>query len=81
MTPDEKRARALRAAEVLTAMGWVFDELVQEQQNKWLRATTPEAREEHHRIARATGELAGHLASIVNQHQAQEKLDERRGER
>ncbi len=81
MTPDERRARALRAAEVLSSMGWAFEELIQEQQNKWLRATTPEAREEHHRIARATGELAGHLASIVNAQQAQEKLDERRGER
>ena len=81
MTPDEKRARALRAAEVLNTMDWAFDELIQEQQNKWLRAKTPEEREEHHRIARATGELAGHLQSIVNAQQAQEKLDERRGDR
>lgn len=81
MTPEEQRARALRAAEVLASMDWVFEELIQEQQNRWLRATSFEAREEHHRIARATGELAGHLQSIVNNYKAQEKLDERRGDR
>lgn len=81
MTPEELRARALRAAEVLSAMGWAFEELIQEQQNRWLRAKTPEEREEHHRIARATGELAGHLQGIVNNYQAQEKLDERRADR
>lgn len=81
MTPEEKRARALRAAEVLASMDWVFEELIQEQQNRWLRAKSPDEREEHHRIARATGELAGHLHSIVNAYQAQEKLDERRGDR
>ena len=81
MTPEERRARANRAAEVLASMGWAFEELIQEQQNRWLRASTPDDREQHYRIARATGELAGHLQSIVSAYQAQEKLDERRGDR
>jgi len=81
VTPEEKRLRALRAAEVLETMAWAFEELIQDEQNAWLQAKTPEEREEHFHAARAVGALAGRLSSIINAHQAQEKLDERRAER
>lgn len=81
MTPEELRARALRAAEVLNTMGWAFDELIQDEQNAWLTAKTVEEREEHYHAARAVGALAGRLSSIVNAQLAQEKIDERRADR
>lgn len=81
MTPEEKRIRALRAAEVLEAAAWAFDELVQQAQRRWLMAATPAAREDCHANALAALALKGRLMAIVNEQQAEEVIHERREQR
>jgi hypothetical protein len=81
LTPEEKKARAMRAAEVLNSSSWAFDELVAQEQGAWLGAATVEKREEHHRNATAAIALKAHLMAIVSAQQGQEKIDERREQR
>lgn len=81
MTPEEAKARARRAAEILDTCTWAIDELVVQSQRDWITATSVEAREEHHGDAKAALRLKAHLMSIVNQQQAQEAIDERRADR
>ena len=81
MTREEMAQRARRAREVLEGASWVFDELVAQAQRDWLQASTLAAREECHARSLAALSLKGHLMSIVNNQEAQEKLDERRADR
>lgn len=81
LTSEERKARARRAAELLEGASWAFDELRAACQRDWLAAKTPEEREELHQRATATLTLKGHLMSIVNAQQGQEKIDERRADR
>lgn len=85
MTPEELKARARRAEELLNGASWVFDEVVTQAQREWLetgeRIDGEARREELFRRAQAALTLKGHLLSIVNQQTGQEMLDERRGER
>lgn len=77
---EAARARAVRARELLDGAGWVFDELISDQ-NRQLLDTAPaevDQREEHYRMIRASAELKAHLIRIVENQVAKERLDEYR---
>lgn len=78
LTPEELRARALRAAELLNGASWAIDELVKAEQLRWLSLPTADEREDAHRNATAALGLKAHLLAIVNAQQGQEALDARR---
>ena len=81
LDPDEKRQRALRAAEVLGSAGWVFDEVISALTQEMLGRDAPhekEKREELFQQIKATAHLKGHLQFIVKQKAAEEAIHERK---
>lgn len=77
---EERRARAVRARELLEGAGWAFNELISEQ-NRQLLDTKPEEavrREDLFRVIRATADLKGLLIQIVDTQVAAERAHERR---
>lgn len=77
---EERRIRALRAAEILENASWLFDEFISEQTREMI-ATGPEQTKERdilHADIRAAMGLKAHLLTIVQQHQAEQTLNERR---
>lgn len=77
---EARRARAIRARELLDGAGWVFNDLMSDQ-NRQLLDTAPEEtarREDLFRMIRATAELKGMLIQIVEQQVATERQHERR---
>lgn len=77
---EARRNRALRAAELLENASWLFDELISERARDLIAtdARQAEEREILHADIRATMGLKGHLLSIIQNHQAEQKLNERR---
>lgn len=76
---EAKRARARRAAEVLSEAGWVFDEFIAEQTTDLL--ATGEDQPKRERIfntIQAAADLKAHLIRIVQQQEAENTLNERR---
>lgn len=77
---EERRIRALRAAEILENASWLFDEFISEQ-TRDLIATDARQSEEREILAadiRAAMNLKGHLLTIIHQHQAEQTINERR---
>lgn len=80
LDPEERRARAARARELLDGAGWAFNELISEQ-NRQLLDSKPEEtdrREDLFRVIRATADLKGLLIQIVETQVAEERAHERR---
>lgn len=77
---EAKRARALRAAELLDGAGWLFDELISDRTRELLATDIdePAKRERIFHEIQATAELKALLDRILQQHQAEQTLDERR---
>lgn len=77
---EARRARAVRARELLDGAGWVFNDLMSDQ-NRQLLDTAPEQvaeREDLFRLIRATAELKGMLIKLVDLQVAEERAHERR---
>lgn len=68
MTPEERRQRGLRAAELIEGAGWVFDEYVKVQQGKIINSAPDDmtTRETAYTLARAALEMKAALAKIAN---------------
>lgn len=80
MDLEEKRSRALRAAEIIQEAGWAFDEYVAAQQAKWMNSKPDEQEERetaYHRI-QAVLEIKLGLAAIINTYQGDQVINERR---
>ena len=85
-TPDDRPARAAReqqfrrAREVLSDAGWLFDDFVNAEMRKVLVSKPDErdAREEAHRRARVAAEMKTSLESLIEQYEADLRLQERR---
>lgn len=76
---EAKRARALRAAEILEGAGWVFDEFTSiRTQDLLATGSDTVKREEIFAEIQAAAEIKAHLIQIVQHHQAEQKLNERR---
>jgi hypothetical protein len=78
LNAEQRRARAIRARELLDGMSWLFDEYIAEQARDWLAASTPDVREIRHARATVAAELKAHLLSIVDRQMAEERQNERR---
>ncbi len=77
---EERRARALRAAEILEGASWLFDEFISEQTREMIATDISQTTERdclHANITAAMG-LKAHLINIVNNYQAETKLNEQR---
>lgn len=77
---EARLQRAIRARELLDGASWAFDELISEGAREFI-ATDPanaELREAAHRQIHAVTGLKAHLLTIVNNHIAEAKRDERR---
>lgn len=83
MDLEEKRQRAMRAAEVINEAGWAFDEYVAAQQTKWMNSKPEEQgeRETAYHRAQAALEIKLGLAAIINTYQGEQVLNERREQR
>ena len=78
---EAKRARARRAAEVLTDAGWVFDEFIAERNTELLAATgrlNAGVREEIFLEMQVAAQIKDHLKQIVQNHQGEKTINERR---
>jgi hypothetical protein len=78
LDPEQRRARAIRARDLLESASWLFDEYIAEQARDWLSSSAPEAREIRHARATVAAELKAHLLSIVDRQLAEERQNERR---
>ena len=69
-----------RAREVLSDSGWLFDDFVNAEMRKVLmsRPDEREAREEAYRRARVATEMKAGLEALIEFHEADERLQERR---
>lgn len=77
---EERRARAMRARDVLANAGWVFDEVISDL-TRDLLGTTPgqsEIRESLYYQIDAAAQVKGHLSRILEQQAAEEKVNERK---
>lgn len=75
---EARRARALRAKELLEGASWAIDEFIAEAARKWLGATEYQERERLHLQATVATTLKSDLLTIVDRHLAEEKEHERR---
>jgi hypothetical protein len=75
---EQRRARAIRARELLEGASWLFDEYISEQARDWLGSSAPDVREIRHARATVAAELKAHLLSIVDRQLAEERQNERR---
>ncbi len=83
MSPAEREQRYRRAREVLAGAGWLFDEFVNAEMGAILKTEPfhPDAhaeREGHYHRARVASEMKLGLLAIVQNHEAEAKIDERR---
>ena len=78
MTDREQQLR--RAREVLSEAGWLFDDFVNAEMRKVLmsRPDEREAREEAWRRARVATEMKAGLEALIEAHEADRRLQERR---
>jgi hypothetical protein len=78
MSDREQQVR--RAREVLSDAGWLFDDFVNAEMRKVLvsKPDEREAREEAYRRARVATELKAGLESLIENHEADMRLQERR---
>ena len=76
----EREQQVRRAREVLSEAGWLFDDFVNAEMRKVLvsKPDEREAREEAWRRARVATEMKAGLESLIEQHDADVKLQERR---
>jgi len=86
-TPDDdgparaaREQRLRRAREVLSDAGWLFDDFVNAEMRKVLvsKPDEREVREEAHRRARVATEMKAGLECLIEQHEADMRLQERR---
>jgi hypothetical protein len=79
MTPDREH-QIRRAREVLEGAGWLFDDFVNAEMRKVLMSRPDErdAREEAYRRARVATELKAGLEALIESHEADKRLQERR---
>src|SRR6266478_192206 len=86
-TPDDdaparagREQQLRRAREVLSDAGWLFDDFVNAEMRKVLvsKPDEREAREEAHRRARVATELKAGLESLIENYEADLRLQERR---
>ena len=78
---EERRQRVMRAQEVLSGSGWVFDEVIGDLTRELLGTDAPaqkERREEIFQEIKATAQVKGHLTRILQQKAAEEAVNERR---
>lgn len=77
---EARRIRALRAQEVLDNASWLFDEFISEQTRDLIATDTRQSEEREILAAdiRAAMSLKGHLLTIIQNHEAEQKLNERR---
>lgn len=77
---EARRIRALRAQEVLDNASWLFDEFISEQTREMIATDISQTTERDCLHASITAAMAmkGHLLTIVNNHQAETKLNEQR---
>ena len=75
-----REQRLRRAREVLSDAGWLFDDFVNAEMRKVLvsKPDEREAREEAHRRARVATELKAGLESLIENYEADLRLQERR---
>jgi hypothetical protein len=78
MSDREQQVR--RAREVLSEAGWLFDDFVNAEMRKVLvsKPDEREAREEAYRRARVATEMKAGLESLIEQYEADMRLQERR---
>lgn len=77
---EERRIRALRAAEILEGASWLFDEFISEQTREMIATDISQTTERdilHVSITAAMG-LKAHLLTIIQNHQAEITRNERR---
>ncbi len=76
----EREQKLRRAREVLSEAGWLFDDFVNVEMRKVLmsRPDEREAREEAWRRARVATEMKAGLESLIEGHEADLRLQERR---
>jgi hypothetical protein len=86
-TPDDdgparagREQQLRRAREVLSGAGWLFDDFVNAEMRKVLVSKLDErdAREEAHRRARVAAEMKASLESLIENYEADLRLQERR---
>lgn len=80
LDPEEKRLRMLRAKEVLSGAGWLFDEQMSDLTRDML-GTSPEQsgkREELFHQIDALAQVKGRLMGIIHEYEAKQKAHEQR---
>ena len=77
---EARRARALRAAELLEGASWAIDDLISDRMRQIMQSSPDHAplRERLHAEVRVALDLKANLLTIVQQHQAENTLNERR---
>ena len=77
---EERRSRAIRAKEVLDGASWLFDEFISEAAREMIAspAFASNERERLYADIRAAMGLKAHLISILQNHEAENTLNERR---
>lgn len=77
---EELKARARRAAEVLSDAGWVFDEFIKAETAALLQTDEngEEQRERHYRLIRAAAEVKARLIILAQSYNVEVTLADRR---
>ena len=80
---SERENQIRRAREVLSEAGWLFDDFVNAEMRRVLmsRPDEREAREEAWRRARVATEMKAGLEALIEAHEANRRLQERREQR
>lgn len=79
---NDREAQARRARELLSGAGWLFDDFVNAEMRRVLMSRPDEgaAREEAWRRARVATEMKAGLEALLEAHQTDRRLEERRAQ-